>query len=558
VGLGLALGRGGDSPAAATKLGSGAARAVPAFDAPNLRVRRPWLRHILFATMLIAAAMFGASIALAFSSPAHRQSAYRPAPARREASHPAVAHSSTPSAGTVTVAATTHARRLPNGFLGLSFEYRGLEEYLGTNPAALDPPFLQLVRNLAPGQSPVVRIGGDSTDWTWWPVPGIRRPGGVKYSLDPRWASVARAFADAVDARLILGVNFEADSRAIARGMAAGMVRGIGSRSVAALELGNEPELYASFNWYRAPDGKGVRGRAAGYNFSSYVRDYASVAGDLPGVPLAGPSSGAQSYLAYLSQFLGLERRVGMVTTHAYPLKHCVPSEHPTDAQLLDPSTARALTSQLAAYVAVASTHHRPLRVDEMNSVSCGGYGPVTETFGPALWSLEQLFQLDAAGVGGVNFDTVPNTLQHLIAASRVHGHWITTVEPEYYGLLAFAQAAPAGSRLASVTGSLPANLSAFATLATGGATHVVLINTGSAPASIRLSLAGSPGTLNVTRLLAPSVAATGSVTLGGQSINPGTGMLTGTSNVTQLVASSSGAYQVTVAGDSAVIISNQ
>jgi hypothetical protein len=146
-------------------------------------------------------------------------------------------------------------RPLPAGFLGLSFEFRGLEEYLGTDPSHLDPVFIQLIRNLAPGQRPVVRIGGDSTDWTWWPVPHLRHPGGVHLSLDTRWTQVARALAQSLGARLLVGINFEADSRVIAAREANSIVRGVGAGSIAALELGNEPELYGSFSWFRTPAG---------------------------------------------------------------------------------------------------------------------------------------------------------------------------------------------------------------------------------------------------------------------------------------------------------------
>ena len=77
-------------------------------------------------------------------------------------------------------------RGLPNGFLGLSLEYPAIEAYAGTDPAHIDPVFEQLVRNLAPGQAPVLRIGGDSADSTWWPVPGATRPPGVTFTLGPR------------------------------------------------------------------------------------------------------------------------------------------------------------------------------------------------------------------------------------------------------------------------------------------------------------------------------------------------------------------------------------
>src|ERR1700760_3683894 len=70
----------------------------------------------------------------------------------------------------LTVDRMARERTIPRGFLGLSFEYMSLERFTGTNPGALDPVFLQLVRNLTPGQRPVIRIGGGSTDHTWLPV----------------------------------------------------------------------------------------------------------------------------------------------------------------------------------------------------------------------------------------------------------------------------------------------------------------------------------------------------------------------------------------------------
>ena len=48
---------------------------------------------------------------------------------------------------------------IPPGFLGLSLEYFAIEPYAGMSPSVVDPVFLQLIRNLSPGQAPVLRIG---------------------------------------------------------------------------------------------------------------------------------------------------------------------------------------------------------------------------------------------------------------------------------------------------------------------------------------------------------------------------------------------------------------
>ena len=105
----------------------------------------------------------------------------------------------------VNVGRVVVGRPVSAGFVGLSIEYPALTAYAGSDPSAINPVFERLVRNLAPNQHPVLRIGGDSTDRTWWPVSHLVRPSGVKYSISSRWLAVARALADGTGARLILG-----------------------------------------------------------------------------------------------------------------------------------------------------------------------------------------------------------------------------------------------------------------------------------------------------------------------------------------------------------------
>ena len=129
----------------------------------------------------------------------------------------------------VTLSPAAGGRAIPAGFLGLSLENTAIIPYAGSDPKALDPVFLQLVRNLTPGQSPVLRIGGDSTDWAWYPIPGLSKPNGVRVTLTRRWLAVTHALATHLSARLIMGLDLEADSRAVADGEASAFERGIGS-----------------------------------------------------------------------------------------------------------------------------------------------------------------------------------------------------------------------------------------------------------------------------------------------------------------------------------------
>ena len=365
----------------------------------------------------------------------------------------------------VKIAPGAIGRPIPDGFVGLSMEYRGISAFTGDDPAAPNQVLIQLIRNLAPGQRPVLRIGGDSTDWSWWPVPGTQRPRWTRLTLDQHWVQVASTLTQALDARLILGINLEADNAKIAATMAQALIAGLGRSSVQALELGNEPELYASFGWYHTNAGKEIPGRRAGWSPQIYARDFAAIARALPGVPLAGPSTGSPTWMSQLGSFLAGQRRLGLVTLHRYPLKHCS-TARVTASQLLSDMSTTGLANSVARYAALAHAHGLPLRIGEMNSIACGGAPGVSDTYASALWSLDALFEMARVGVDGVNIHTAPNAVNELFGFSHIGGVWQGYVHPVYYGLMTFAQAAPAGSRLLRTTSPRGGGLKVWATRA--------------------------------------------------------------------------------------------
>lgn len=457
----------------------------------------------------------------------------------------------------IAVQARPVSRPTPAGFVGLSMEYRGFAAYAGPNPLAVDPVFEQLIRDIAPDQSPVLRIGGDGTDWSWWPVPGVKQPLGIKYSITPAYLGTVRAFAKALNARVIMGINLEADSERIAATEAAAIVGHVGLSAIEALEIGNEPELYSRFGWYRSAAGLEVPGRPPGYDEADYQRDFTAFAAGIPGAPLAGPSSGAVGWLTNLGEFLGAEPRVRLATIHAYPLKHCTPSEVVTAAQLLSDQSSDGLAALVSPYLVVATRHGIPLRVDEMNGISCGGYKGVSNTFASALWLLDTLFAMDKLGVSGVNVHTVPGSTNEILGPGKVDGHWQIVVHPEYYGAVMFAQAAPPGSRILALSAAAPAGVKVWATSSPDGHIRVVVIDKRLAGgASVSLQIPGASGPAKVEQLLAPSLAATGGVTLGGQTFGAATttGVLSGTPS-SRTLAPASGRYVVTLPAPGATML---
>jgi hypothetical protein len=463
-------------------------------------------------------------------------------------------------AAAITVDSSNSGAMIPHGFLGLSLEYTAVEPYAGQDPLSPNPVFLQLVRNLSPGQRPSLRIGGDTTDSTWWPTPSLSPPGGVTYGLTNQWLGVTHAVASALHARLILGINLKADSQALASSEAQALISGIGRRYIEALELGNEPALYSLFTWYRTADGRRVKARGLDYDFPAYVRDFTRLAGALPNLPLAGPALNASGWISDLGQFLSSQPRVRIATVHKYPLQLCFISpsspQYPTVPNLLAGSASAGLAKLLAPYVATAHARGLPFRLDETNSVACGAAPAVSRTFAAALWALDALFELAHAGVDGVNFHTFPAAGYNLFAFTRTQGHWSALVAPMYYGLLMFAQAAPLGARLLPVSGHRPGWLRSWATRSRAGTIRVVLINVSQDAHQATVMVGGSPVTATLVRLTAPGADAANGITLAGRSLGPqtSTGRLAGTFERSRL-ALRGGVYVVSMPPYSAAMM---
>ncbi len=416
---------------------------------------------------------------------------------------------------------------VPAGFLGLSLEYWALENYAGQDPRALDPVLVQLIRNLTRGQSSVIRIGGVTTERTWWPVAGVPRPPGAPYTLTRRRLEVARALADAINARLILGVQFEANSTTEAAAESRAMVSVIGRSRIEGLELGNEPEVYAWASFYKL---HGVKhfGRPHGWQFGTFVHDYTRIARAMGRVPLAGPAIGVYSWMRYLDQYLTAER-VSVVTLHRYPMQGCSVGpgapNYPTIAHFLSKSASVGLADKFAPYVAMIHARGLKVRNAEMNSVACGDAHGVADTFASALWALDALFGMASIGVDGVNIHTYPGAAVQLFSFQQVNSRWHAFVAPEYYGLLMFSQAAPAGSRLLQVSGASGiGTLRAWATRTPGGLVHVVLINDAVGhPETVAVRVPGQPVTATLERLQARAVRSARGVRLGGRSFGSDT-----------------------------------
>ena len=445
------------------------------------------------------------------------------------------------AAASATISSTPVSRPIPNGFLGISTLPRFLETYAGDDPARISPAFAHLYGDIAPGQSAVLRLGGEGADGSWYPIPHHATPPGVSFAITDRWLKVARATAEALNAKLILGVNFEADSKAVAVGEARAMADQIGRSNIEAIEIGNEPELYTHFAWYHTKAGVPVYGRVkADWTPAAYRAQFRRYAAAMPeGVTLGGPVSGLGKWLDQLGAFIRQEPEVGLVTMHAYPLKHCQADHVLTVADVLSAAASQGFVDEVARFVRTAQQAGTPIRIDETNAITCGGTAGVSDSFATALWGLNTYFGLARLGVSGINVNMVPGAINSVLDPVTSDGHQVIRVQPEYYAMMMFAAAAPPGSELMDVTQSATPGISTWATRATGGQIHAVIVNersSGSDQETLTVPQASGPAQLETLR--APHLSSTDDVTLDGQTFGGGTrtGLLTGAPTATTVV----------------------
>ena len=351
--------------------------------------------------------------------------------------------------------------------------------------------------------------------------------------------------------KAILGVNLESDSKRLASAEVADFDPYVGPSLIDAFELGNEPEFFP----VALPRRHGPHDYP--YKIAHYGKEFSTIASALGGAPLAGPGSGAPNWLSQLGTVLGdMPSRLKLVTVHAYPMKNC----SRLSAVSVSDFFARSSIQGLA---------------DAIHEAGQGGRRPRQAAAGRR--DQRRVLRWEGRGLqllrrGAVGAERAAGAL-----AGRRPGRQLpddrrrpepddprqalrlragrVSVQPEYYGLLAFADAAPAGSRLLRISDPGLAHFYQFAVRAPDGSERVVLTNVGSAARTVGVTASGTRGTGSLSLLSATSLSATGGTTLAGQSLSSRTGQLTGAPRLTLVRPNAKGVYAVRVPAHAAAIL---
>jgi hypothetical protein len=459
----------------------------------------------------------------------------------------------------ITISAHAALTAVPRSYLGLSTEYWTLPQH------ASDMTVLERVLALlrVPGDGPLIlRVGGDSADHAFWSVRPAHLPAWA-FSVTPRWLADARMLVRRVGVRLIIDLNLVTDSPATAARWARAAIAGLPRGSVADFEIGNEPDSYSRAFWALVTDGRPFGGRAlpASLSASAYAADFrayaAALAGAAPGVPLAGPAlANPAAHARWIAALLaGSGGAVRLITIHRYPYSACArPGSRafPTVARLLSAPATVGLAASVSPAVALAHAAGLPIRMTELNSVTCGGRPGVSDTFATALWAPAVLFRLMRAGIDGVNVHVREDAVN---AAFSITPSGLTA-RPLLYGLILFARSLGPSPRLVRVRVHAPAapSLGAWAVRSGRDTLHVLIDNEGRRPVSAALHVPAT-GRATVERLLAPAVTARAGETLGGRRLGAD-GRWQGPGVAATVASSGARGYRVEVPARSAALVS--
>src|SRR3984893_4518819 len=387
---------------------------------------------------------------------------------------------------------------MPPDFMGLGYEVSSV-----ARPGLLSQhnvDYVQLVRSL--GSRGVIRVWGNTSDYSSYaptaqplssPETG---PGSVVNDAVLRDLGT---FLEATGWNLIWGLNLGKGTEQAAIQEAKAVLAAT-EPYLFAFEIGNEPDLFP----------RGEAHRKKGYEYDDYLREYRkfrdALRKELPGMPLAGPD--VADATSWVTRFARDEGKDIKLLTHHYYREGQNPTSSIDKLLHADPK----LDPMLAQLSAATKSSGIPYRICETNSFSGGGKPGVSDTLASALWVLDFMFALASAGCAGVNMETGVNQRGFISSYSPIgddeHGHY--TAAPEYYGMLAFAQAG-AGRIIGRTIETGDKNVKTYATQPGRDRIVVTLINKEPSYDAMMVMEAGASAPFrrgSLVRLLGPTLRA--------------------------------------------------
>jgi hypothetical protein len=410
---------------------------------------------------------------------------------------------------TVTVDPATTLATIGTDFPGFSYEKTHI---MNGSLTAENASLVALYKLLG---SPMLRIGANDVERCSWAGTGVApaQPNGRPFNTKVTTGGVDQLcdFLDATGAKAIYGVNFQLGNVSASAEETAYVMSKCPS-SIVGIEIGNEPDKFG--------------------NWASQQADYARFADAVlatPGTLLVGPACTSKAATLFTSPFADTiapqyPGKLALLAQHSYVAAANSSGCSVPNLQI----TTTGLTDIFDTVQAAAAKNEIPAwRMDENNTCSGHGQQGVSDTFISALWAIDYMFEVAKRGGSGVNFhngeDGQDGTVPFYYEPLKETNGLVAQVQPQYYGMLLFAQAG-AGSLVSATVTTSAQNFTAWA-IKTDEGTSVVLNNRdASSGVSVSVDLGSAVSSASAIYLEATPhgslTAASGSVTLAGAQVS--------------------------------------
>lgn len=390
---------------------------------------------------------------------------------------------------------------IPADFTGLSVETSILPNAAYFNGS--DQSLKGLIKRL--GVRGVLRVGGNSSEYSNWE--GMSPTTTGTYHIGPAELERLASIAEEVNWQVIYGLNLGTGSPQQAAAEAKAVRARLGNRLLA-FQIGNEPDLFA---------GNGLRPRT--YSINDYMKEWAefhsAVEAAVPGAPFGGPDIAFRTFweMPFATKFA---HDLRFLSLHYYSEG---PGSSPksTIEKMLAPNAM--LLRGTSALAAAAAAINVPYRMTECNSCYGGGRPGVSDTLASALWGVDYMFQLAAAGYAGCNFHGgTGGAYSPLVEAAA--GEMEYNARPLYYGMLMFALGGQ-GQMVPSIFMQPNLNVNAYAVTGPHHQLQITIVNKeASTPIDVVVTMDERYHKGSILRLTGADLSTKTGITLGGSPVS--------------------------------------
>ena len=361
--------------------------------------------------------------------------------------------------------------------------------------------------------SPMMRIGANDVEVCSWAGTGVApsQPNGQPFNTKVTTGGVDQlcGFLAATGSKVIYAVNFRLGN-VTASAAEAAYVMGKCPSSIVAFEIGNEPDKFGTW-------------AAQQTQWESFATAILAT----PGALMVGPACTSGSAASFSAPFADSEGpklggKLVLLTQHSY-----VAGAGSSGCSLANLQITTSKLTDIFDTIKTAATKNKipSWRMDENNTCSGHGQSGLSDTLISALWAIDYMFESAKRGASGINFHNgetgMDGTNPFYYEPIKEDKGVVVQVQPEYYGMLLFAQAGVGSMVSTTVTGSAQ-NFTAWAIKA-NGFTSVVLNNrSASSAVSATVNLGAAVGSASAIYLQGTGslTTAAGSVTLAGAKVS--------------------------------------